>query len=65
MFSAGDSVRFANSVYDGDKGVDVPAGTYGNVTRVSGDTVWVQVTLSIGWSGDKTIEVKATRWDIH
>jgi hypothetical protein len=65
MFSVGDSVKFTNSVYDSKSGIDVPAGTYGNVTRVSGDDVWVQIRVSSGWfGGDSPKEVKATRWDI-
>lgn len=63
--SVGDSVRFSNSAYDSEKGVEVPAGTFGTITRISGDTVWVQVTLTMGWSGDKTIEVRTDRWSIR
>jgi hypothetical protein len=66
MLEKGQSVMFTQTVYDSGKGITVERGSYGTITKVLGDDVWVQVSQSSGWLGsDKTLEIKATRWDLQ
>jgi hypothetical protein len=62
-FNVNDSVRLTQAVYDSASGKEFPRGTYAVVTRVQFDDVWLQVTVE-DWGESKTIQIKATKWDI-
>ena len=63
-FGIEQAVKATSTFYDGEAKVDVPGGTYGVVTRTSGDSVWMQASVATGWLTTSHMEVRTDKWNL-